>query len=64
MSKLKNENNMREFSGISREYSEYKDHFIFKNLRNAGPKLYNIHKQMVYFYQMINMYSQHQVLHF
>jgi hypothetical protein len=38
MSKLKNENDMREFVGINGEYDKLAKHFLFKNLRNAGPK--------------------------
>jgi hypothetical protein len=38
MSKLKNENSMREFVGISGEYYNWVYDFLFKNLRNAAPK--------------------------
>jgi hypothetical protein len=38
MTKLKNENDIREFAGISGEYDEWIKHFLFKNLRNAGLK--------------------------
>jgi hypothetical protein len=36
MTKLKNEKNMKEFTGISGEYSEWKKHFLFRILRNSG----------------------------
>jgi hypothetical protein len=36
MAKLKNEKDMREFAGISGEYSIWKNHFLFKKLRNSG----------------------------
>jgi hypothetical protein len=38
MSKLKNERAVREFAGISGEYYVWKNHFLFRILRNAGPK--------------------------
>jgi hypothetical protein len=37
MSKLKNENDMAQFAGISKEYSKWKDHDYFRIFRNAGP---------------------------
>jgi hypothetical protein len=38
MSKLKNESDMKEFVGIGEKYDEWIKHFLFKNVRNAGPK--------------------------
>jgi hypothetical protein len=38
MSKLKNENDMREFVGISGEYDKWIKHFIFINLRNTSSR--------------------------
>jgi hypothetical protein len=38
MSKLKNERDMRRFAGISEEYNDWKKHFLFKVLKNIGPK--------------------------
>jgi hypothetical protein len=50
ITRLKNERDMRQFAGISGEYSSWKNHFLFKILRNAGPefKLYQISKLSVY----------------
>jgi chromosome segregation ATPase len=38
MSKLKNEEDIRQFTGINGEYNTWKDHFLFEILKNAGPK--------------------------
>jgi hypothetical protein len=38
ISKLKNEEDIREFGGISKENNTWKNHFLFKILRNAGPE--------------------------
>jgi hypothetical protein len=37
MSKLKNENDIRQFAGISGEYCNWKNHYLFRILKNAGP---------------------------
>jgi hypothetical protein len=38
ISKLKSENDMREFAELMESIVNGKKHFLFTNLRNAGPK--------------------------
>jgi hypothetical protein len=43
IAKLKSDNDMREFAGISGEYDDWEHHFLFQNLRIASLK--SIHPQ-------------------